>query len=347
MFVQRACLLTLVSALGACAIHPLPEDVTGVKTATIVHKIRCEARDAVIQARIDYVRQRFPDVVDLATLRHRLSLLSAKDPIITNLNYFNNTGIVYSFSLDGTAMDSASVSADLIQPLTLGLGGSATLSPSASNALTRENNRTFTISDNFGKLVAPANDNYCSANGSSSPDYEYPIVGRVGVDEMVKTFIELTLRDLLAPKQDATAVPPAPNTPAPIAMVDTLTFTTTLSAGLTTKVAFTPGTGHNWHLMDAMLPLTVSRMDKHQVIIGLALAGNLTPPGTIVGAYGAMRVQAALASAPVLQAKVNNPQLIFATPSTSNGQTGEEAALQAVNAQILRYELPKAFLVAP
>ena len=42
------------SFLGAgCAIHPLPEDVTGVPTYYIVRQIRCEARSAVISSAIN------------------------------------------------------------------------------------------------------------------------------------------------------------------------------------------------------------------------------------------------------------------------------------------------------
>ena len=39
------CVLLLVSG---CAIHPVPEDVTGVDTYHIVRQIRCETRKAVI-----------------------------------------------------------------------------------------------------------------------------------------------------------------------------------------------------------------------------------------------------------------------------------------------------------
>ena len=39
------CVLLLVSS---CAIHPVPEDVTGVDTYHIVRQIRCETRKAVI-----------------------------------------------------------------------------------------------------------------------------------------------------------------------------------------------------------------------------------------------------------------------------------------------------------
>jgi hypothetical protein len=34
--------------LAGCAIHPLPENVTGVTTEMIAKKIRCEASQAVL-----------------------------------------------------------------------------------------------------------------------------------------------------------------------------------------------------------------------------------------------------------------------------------------------------------
>lgn len=34
--------------LAGCAIHPLPENVTGIDTPDIVRQIRCESREAVI-----------------------------------------------------------------------------------------------------------------------------------------------------------------------------------------------------------------------------------------------------------------------------------------------------------
>jgi hypothetical protein len=39
---------SLAALLGGCAIHPLPENVTGIDTPDIVRQIRCESREAVI-----------------------------------------------------------------------------------------------------------------------------------------------------------------------------------------------------------------------------------------------------------------------------------------------------------
>jgi hypothetical protein len=339
MSLQKAGVIILACGLAGCAIHPIPDNVTGVKTATIVHKIRCEARDAIISARVAYVHNLYPDVDDLETLRKRLAQLKPPNKILYNLSYFGTTGIVYSFTLDGTETESASFTADVIRPLTHGL---ATLTPSAGNSLMRENIRTFTISDSFDTLLDPKNDNYCNAIGPSYPNYEYPIAGRVGVDEMVTTFIELTLRDALSPKQDAAGAPP--NTPPPIAMVDTLNFTTSLSAGLGGKVTFTP-VGKKWQLMDASLPLSAMRVDKHQVIIGLALAKPYIPFGTSPFARTAMLARWS-SWASVAGAAGNNPQLIMANP-VQPSESGEAIALQAVNNQILRFELPKPLVVVP
>src|ERR1700755_1171841 len=43
--------LSLIAA--GCAIHPLPEDVTGVPTYYIVRQIRCETRSAVIDTALN------------------------------------------------------------------------------------------------------------------------------------------------------------------------------------------------------------------------------------------------------------------------------------------------------
>jgi hypothetical protein len=332
---QRFALLAIAWGLAGCAIHPLPENVTGVKTATIVHKIRCEARAAVINAQIAYLHKTYPEVADLATLRIRVKQGVSK-LVAYNLGYFANTGIVYSFSLDGTETNGATFTADVIKPLA---HGTATLTPSLGNTLVRENIRAFTISDNFAGLIDVRNDEYCAQFPVADPNYEFPIVGRVGVDEIVTTFIELTVFDALSPKQDPAA--PAPTTASPIAMVDTLNFTTTITAGITPKVTFTPvGTGLQF--MDAMLPVTNMRVDKHQVIIGLALAKPYTPPGMIAADAELAKARWKLSYAPFVAS--NNPQLIIAT---STADTGEGIALQAVNNQILRFEVPKSLIVVP
>jgi hypothetical protein len=65
---------------------------------------------------------------------------------------------------------------------------------------------------------------------------------------MVQSFIELVIKDELAGQQDPSkglSLKNNASSSAPIAMVDSITFTTTISAGLTPKAAFSP-VGQAW-----------------------------------------------------------------------------------------------------
>lgn len=329
-------LSTLLVGLCACSIHPLPQDVTGVKTATIVHQNRCEARNAVIDAQTTYLRHNGYAVADLNELRE-IKASKTLNPIVkNNLAYFDTTAIVYSYSLDGTETNGLTFNADEIEPLTH--PGTATISPSAANTLMRDNVRTFTISDIFGTLIGPTNDKYCDFE-QPGPNLEYPIVGRIGIDEMVTTFIELVTKDDLAAQQDSSKggvqVGTKPSSSAPIAMVDTITFTTTISAGVTPKISFSP-VGHAWQLMDATLASTNMREDKHEVVVGLAL--STAPPS---GSYRSVQT--------MYPTTFMTPALITSPASEANGAaaTNQQIALTAVNQQIVRFELSKAVIVAP
>ena len=46
---------TAIFFLAGCAIHPLPDDVTGVSTYNIVRQIRCEARQAVFEYAVQWL----------------------------------------------------------------------------------------------------------------------------------------------------------------------------------------------------------------------------------------------------------------------------------------------------
>ena len=66
--------------LAGCAIHPLPEDVTGVDTYTIVRQIRCETRQAVIDFALRWLGSESEDRVDPAS-RARTALFTT--PLVT------------------------------------------------------------------------------------------------------------------------------------------------------------------------------------------------------------------------------------------------------------------------
>lgn len=102
-------------------------------------------------------------------------------------------------------------------------------------------------------------------------------------------------------------------------MVDTIIFTTTISAGLTPKVTFSPA-GTGVQLMDASLAGTVSRVDTHEVVIGLALGSS--PANT--GALSAL-----------LNAKTT--ALFFTHQAKDPGFSGEVLAAQAVTQEFIRH----------
>ena len=157
-------------------------------------------------------------------------------------------------------------------------------------------------------------DRYCKNFERTGPNYQYPIAGKIGIDEMIKTFIALTLfADLGGEQAPAKSISFTPGLPT---MADTITFTTTITGGLTPGITFTP-VGTAVQLASATLAGSVMRMDTHQVIIGLGLPLALTP----------------VAMAPKVAA------LVISSSATQPG-TGEAAAAQAVAQQIIRYQLP-------
>jgi hypothetical protein len=306
---SRVALLLIVLGLGGCSFHPLPEDVTGVDTSHIVRKIRCEARDAVIRKALAYLQYEGYQFDE-----HRLQTLnfnSLREPARSTLAYFSQTGIVLSFTLDMTESDGLSLQGNLIKPLS---HGTFTLSPSAGDSVSRDNIRAFTVTDNFSDLVKKVDDSYCDFT-LPGPNFQYPIVGKIGIDEIIDTFVDMTLFNDLGGKNDvATSAKRGPPT-----MADTITFTTTISGGLTPMVTLSP-VGTSFQLMNASLAATAMRVDKHQVILGLGLPS--APQFTKTGFTAAF---------------------ISAAPK----QSGEAAAVQAVAQQIIRFESTKPLIVAP
>lgn len=302
-------LLIACSCFGGCSIHPLPEDVTPYTTARIVRLVRCEAKAAVVQEAIKIINWKgsHPEVFDEGSLEHfNLNKLSPGQ--FKWFDVLRRTGIVYSFALEGSEMESVMFSADFLKAIT---GGTVTLSPSAGNSLTRDNIRAFTVSDNFALLLKLEN-HRCDELGHPGPNYEYPITGRIGVAEMVSTFVQMTITGDISGQEPSLSdlnVSPA-GLPA---MVDTLKFTTSISGGLTPKVSVSP-LGSGWSVMNGSLAGSITRMDTHTVIIGLGLA----KPSSAVN---------------------SKTTALFITTAPKAANTGEAVAAQAVAQQILRFEI--------
>src|SRR5262249_44850169 len=106
----------LAPILANCSTHPLVDDVTRSTTFDIVDKIRCEAKQAVIE--------RAPKLLD-------------------------NTTVLYEFSFHIDEENNASGGLTWTLPLT---GGGFTLTASGGSDLARQAIRNFTITDTFGNL---------------------------------------------------------------------------------------------------------------------------------------------------------------------------------------------------
>jgi hypothetical protein len=285
------CVPVVVSSVGAllagCAIHPLPENVTGVDTADIVRQIRCESREAVINEIKKWlvVRASAGDPVSQRLLRkYDIDPESISDfnAAVFPASYveerrmiylFYSAGIAYSFDLRMTENNDFNPPAalDLIRPspprpkFTLGLGAGALFD--------RENERKFTTTDTFGSLLklnaaVVRGRRYCTGF-IVTENYIYPIAGRIGVGKTIHDFINLTLFESLSGTKGA-----------PPTMTDDLTFTTTVSASVNPVVTFTP-VGTALQLADASLTAAFKRSDVHEVTVGVAIdktgVPNLAP----------------------------------------------------------------------
>jgi hypothetical protein len=272
-------ILTAISSLlvvSGCAIHPVPEDVTGVNTFHIVKQIRCEARKAVI----DFIKAQLVRQAEGRNnpVAQRLLALYETDP--EQIRFFKpelfadylqyqrfysviySAAIGYSFDLTMTEQNDLGTNINFLgpwkNPLSLNLQGNFDRM--------RSNERQFTLSDTFAFLLARLNtkeDNghYCD-NRIVGPNYVYPIAGQIGVAKSVQTFFDLTFL--------AGGLEVKPGEKGPPTMVDDLKFTTAVDGTGMPKVVFAP-LGSAFRLTDASLTGFVKRTDIHQVTVGLAL----------------------------------------------------------------------------
>ena len=315
-------------AVSGCAINPQPKDVTGVSTFVIEQQIRCETRKAVIDLALTYAASR-PETRETA---ERYMAEVAADPggatslspadfsgeVRRSLEVFWTTGVAYNFKLDMQEIDNADGELDvgsLFARRAFGIAFKAGLDRS------RENTRTFTVTDTFGGLVK-------SLTGCGErivgPNYIYPISGEIGVKDMIQDFVYMTIfGNLGGQSQTPATVPKGPPT-----LVDALLFTTTISGSVNPHVAFSP-VHKDLGVTAANVNFAASRIDKHQVVVGLALAVKAQKPlGVIRNAYFAPTFTSPAAGAPLVA------PLLTASPLT-----GSEAIATAAVNQYLTQQL--------
>ncbi len=309
--------------VSGCAIHPLPEDVSGVSTYTIVRQIRCEARQTVIDLAIGWLTAESEDRVDPASRAIGLQFANGrpvqefspalfKGRVRSIVQLFFDTGVAYHFDLQMTETNNLGAQIDLLKPFTT---SKFTMGIGASADRQRENTRTFAVTDTFSGLVRLP-DSYCNGRSVQQDynyvvpeNYFYPITGKIGVKRLVQDFINLTLFANLAGPPTEEGKPPT--------LVDVLEFETTISGNVSPTITFSP-VGHGLSVTDASITGNVTRKDLHKITMGLAVAG----PGTRL----VTPVRNALFTAPLLSTSA----------TTGAQQRATEAVNQALTLKLFR-----------
>lgn len=278
-FPSRIMALVGVAWIGGCTIHPLTEDVTGVSTYNIVRQIRCEARQAIFDFAIAYLtgpknqdqQAREIGLQFKEGLRpiHSFSYTLFRPPTRQLVQLFESTGVAYNFQLQMMETNNIEPTTDLLT-----FSGKNQFASPVNGVFdrTRQNIRTFTVTDTFDFLLrnipddAASKSDYC-AGFIVDPNYIYPVAGKVGIDRMIGDFVNLTLFGGLVGPPASASNPTTATSKGPPTMVDQLQFTTTVSLGATPKVTFAPIKT----FMDASILLKAQRQDTHTLTIGLAI----------------------------------------------------------------------------
>jgi hypothetical protein len=130
----------------------------------------------------------------------------------------------------------------------------------AHRDFSRNNARRFIMSDTFAKLLNDQSLNqHC--DGDRPSNFAYPIAGRIGMRELISTFIDLNEDQSLQ----------ALDTGNSRVFADTMTFLTTLTGSVAPHVEIAP-VGSKWGLASpTSFTAFGQRIDKHMVIIGLSM----------------------------------------------------------------------------
>lgn len=261
--------------VGACSIHPLPEDTTRHTTIEIVQKIRCEARDALDQITVELMREsRDPLTISIANEIEagRLTAVEAFERnykrldrnIVELANLFTTSAVGFGFTFTMTENDDVDGAANFRLPtpasvFTLGFDG--------WKKLKRSNARKFNMATTFFDLHGEVKREDCVQISAKSGNFVYPISGQIGLSEVFRTFMRLHLIKGLSIAEVKTDTD---------RFSDTLTFTTDVKAGVHPKITLTPGPLRSFRLSDVSVNVNVGRIDEHKVIVSLARGARFT-----------------------------------------------------------------------
>lgn len=259
--------LALSMIVVGCSIHPLPKDVTRDTTLEIINKIRCETRRALVE-RVKVVLEEEHSPTNQSLLEKLKQPGGASEEMICNLhpaafdeaaskriNKFAASTIAYTYKFTILEHKAKSGTANFRLPFTK---GNFTLGLTAGSDKKRQNLRSITFGDIFSSLITGRHSDgrptglNCESVGQPRKHWIYPITGKIGMAEVVNTYIDLAK---ISKRVDTFS--------------DTLTFTTKINVGADPKVTLTRFLPKKFSLADASASYAADRTDEHEV--GLVL----------------------------------------------------------------------------
>ena len=160
---------------------------------------------------------------------------------------FKDASIVYNFTFDIVEHNDASAGFTLFDPFAT---GTVNLAASAGSSGTRDGVRNFELLDSFDDLRK------MDCTRDREANWLYPLTGDVGMYDSVATFIRLQRAD-------------NPGGTRIFTFADTLTYTTTFTAGATSTLTLSPVT-EQFRFTAANAGLSGSRTDVHKVVVTMA-----------------------------------------------------------------------------
>lgn len=274
----RLSCIAVLAAIGGCSAYPTTQQTTGLDTAMVIEKIRCQVGSAVRTTAIEYIRHFGDEYVypgltgkelaeEIASGKHDYGYYAPRllhRDIKRNFAYYDQAKVGYDFTLDNKEQNTQSVGSDLTRRF---LRRVDTLSLLGTNDLTRQVQRNFRVLDEFRMLGGDAFASACApVLANLSVNIEYPIAGRLPFESLVNNFV--VANELLHLQGDE-------KTPAIPRMADTIMFTTKISLNIDPAAAYNPvGTG--------LLPSTLGfkfdnvRTDYHKVIVAITVPQRTT-----------------------------------------------------------------------
>src|SRR5437868_3436463 len=155
---RRFTIALLAAGLVGCSMHPIPYDVTRVSTGDIVQRIRCEAKEGLE----DIIRE-YP-----------------QHPIL------KHTAIGFDFKFEITEDNDLKAGALDLQHTGFREGSFTKWAFAGSSTRNRKNVRQFRVIETLEKLSSA--DCFDTA---TRPNWIYPIVGSIGMKEVVQTYLKI------------------------------------------------------------------------------------------------------------------------------------------------------------